>query len=191
MKKTKKVILTITLTFIVILIKHKLEYLKLECQNDNCVSSNFTSCTFYKVKEFTMSKKKAYILEHMCINAFNVNRLNTVLLKSNRIHDTTQILHGFKVQIFQNQSLKQNNYSDQMIIFSNTYKGAMYNLHHFFKDFIVDFYSLMRKLNITSTVRKRCNILFFSYLFVQYCTTYLYIGIYHLDIYIVELFFLL
>ena len=62
-----------------------------------------------------------------------------------------------------------------IVFFINTYEYPMNNVHHFFKDLIIDFYSILIKMHVPITTRKR---------FAQNYLTYFYFSDIFINLYL-------
>ena len=103
---------------------------------------------------FGQSNKTAWVLTNVCLHHISETK-NDYLFPLRSFNFNGSIVTFLPSDHSGKDALRYNN-----AYWIDTYDYSLTNLHHFFKDFIIDLFSVMRKLGVPLTFTKRKVILF-------------------------------
>ena len=65
------------------------------------------------------------------------------------------LIHGYRVQLLQDDDVPDEMYQENHVaLFFDSLIWCFGNLHHFFKDFMVDYFLMTQALNISTAARR-------------------------------------
>ena len=122
------------------------------CQRTHCQCFNKTACNILISDSYTKYNKTAALLSDICFQRYNRNDLHILAYGTTERNIT---INGFKIVFSKHIKVATHVEAISIIFIVNSYVMTMSNLFHFFTDFLIDFFTLMRYLQIPNSLKKK------------------------------------